>query len=212
MSMSRNLVRTLFAFITIYYFAPHLFAQNSLASITGIVRDSSGRAVPAAKVDAKQKDTGLLRTTETSPAGIYVLPSLPIGTWAITVAKDGFANTQAPSFEVLVGQTRELDLTLALAGQTAQLNVTAALSEIDQSSAVIGARMVQKQIDELPINGRNWTTLLPFVPGATDSGSSDQRTVRFAGHGRDDNNITYDGVDATGISNQPQKTGIRLAI
>jgi hypothetical protein len=54
--------------------------------------------------------------------------------------------------------------------------------------------------------------LLPLIPGATDAGTSDQRTVRFAGHGRDDNNISLDGVDATGISNQPQKTGIRLAI
>jgi hypothetical protein len=72
--------------------------------------------------------------------------------------------------------------------------------------------MVQKQIEGLPINGRNWSNLLPLIPGATDSGTPDQRTVRFAGHGRDDNNITFDGVDATGISNQPQKTGIRLAI
>jgi hypothetical protein len=99
-----------------------------------------------------------------------------------------------------------------LTAQAVKVEVTSSISEIDQTSAAVGGRMVQKQIEGVPINGRNWSNLLPLIPGATDAGTSDQRTVRFAGHGRDDNNITFDGVDATGISNQPQKTGIRLAI
>jgi hypothetical protein len=113
---------------------------------------------------------------------------------------------------LLVGQERTLDFKLKLAGRPVQVEVSSSVSEIDQTSATIQGHMVQTQIEGLPINGRNWSNLLPRIAGATDSGTSDQRTVRFAGHGRDDNNITFDGVDATGISNQPQKTGIRLAI
>jgi AraC-like DNA-binding protein len=64
-------------------------------------------------------------------------------------------------------------------------------SRIVQTSAAVQARMVQRQIDNLPINGRNWANLLSLIPGATDSGTSDQRTVRFAGHGRDDNNSQF---------------------
>jgi hypothetical protein len=140
------------------------------------------------------------------------MQGLPIGHYTISVYKPGFAGAQLATLDLLVAQTRNIDLTLTVSGTATQVNVTSVVTEIDPSSAAISARMVQKQINNLPINGRNWTTLLPLIPGATDPGSSDQRTVRFAGHGRDDNNITYDGVDATGISNQPQKTGIRLAI
>jgi hypothetical protein len=177
-----------------------------------MVRDASGRPIPGARVEVRQQATGLSRLAETSSSGIYTLPSLPIGTYALTAAKPGFVNSRISEINLLVGQTRHIDLIFAVAGQSTEVSVTAAVSEVDQSSAAVGARITGKQLDNLPINGRNWTTILPLIPGATDPGSSDQRTVRFAGHGRDDNNITYDGVDATGISNQPQKTGIRLAI
>jgi hypothetical protein len=200
------------AFVSIHYFSVSLMAQNPSASIMGAIRDPSGRAVPNARVEITQDATGLSRVTETSSSGTYMVQALPIGVWAISFEKEGFAPARVTSVDLLVGQTRQIDLTLSLAGQATELSVTAAVSEVDQNSAVVGARMIQKQIEGLPINGRNWASLMPFVPGATDSGTSDQRTVRFVGHGRDDNNTTYDGVDATGISNQPQKTGIRLAI
>ena len=187
-------------------------AQNAGAALTGTVSDISSHPVAGAVVEVKQEETGLVRSTETSSSGVYTMQGLPIGRYTISARKAGFSPEQLAAIELLVGQTRNLDLTLAVAGTTAEVSVTATVSEVDSSSAAIGARIVQKQLHDLPINGRNWTTLLPLIPGATDPGSSDQRTVRFAGHGRDDNNITYDGVDATGISNQPQKTGIRLAI
>ena len=151
-------------------------------------------------------------STETGASGVYSLPDLPIGTYEVTVSSSDFNDAHVRSVELRIGQTRTLNVTLQVAGQSARVDVTGAISEVDQSSAVVGARYTQHQIDNLPVNGRNWSNLLPLTPGATDSGTSDQRTVRFAGHGRDDNNITFDGVDATGISNQPQKTGIRLAI
>ena len=65
---------------------------------------------------------------------------------------------------------------------------------------------------ELPLNGRNWSTLTALVPGAVDTGGSNQRSIRFAGRGLDDNNFTYDGIDATNIVNQAQQTFVRLAI
>ena len=64
----------------------------------------------------------------------------------------------------------------------------------------------------MPLNGRNWATLTALVPGAVDTGGSNQRSVRFAGRGRDDDNFTYDGIDATNIVNQPQQPYVRLAI
>src|SRR5581483_8292906 len=61
-------------------------------------------------------------------------------------------------------------------------------------------------------NGRNWATLTALVPGAVDTGGSNQRSIRFAGRGRDDDNFTYDGIDATNIINQPQQPYVRLPI
>src|SRR5262249_458162 len=68
------------------------------------------------------------------------------------------------------------------------------------------------QARELPLNGRNWATLTALVPGAVDTGGSNQRSIRFAGRGRDDDNFTYDGIDATNIVNQAQQPYVRLAI
>ena len=68
------------------------------------------------------------------------------------------------------------------------------------------------QAKELPLNGRNWANLTSFQPSAVDTGGSNQRSIRFAGRGRDDDNFTYDGVDATNIINQPQQPYVRLSI
>lgn len=187
-------------------------SQDPQAALTGTVRDGSGQPVGNAMVQVEQQQTLLRRTTHTSAAGVYSIVGLPIGTYALEVTQTGFHAASARNIQLLVGQVRDLDATLQLAGSQSQIDVNASASEIDQSSSSIGARLVRRQIDELPVNGRNWATLLPLIPGATDPGTSDQRSVRFAGHGRDDNNVTLDGVDATGISNQPQKSGIRLAI
>ena len=68
------------------------------------------------------------------------------------------------------------------------------------------------QVSELPINGRAWTALMLLVPGAMDAGGGTQKSIRFAARGGDDNNFRFDGLDATGISNQAPNTATRLQI
>ncbi len=188
------------------------FSQTTQASLTGTVSDINGHAIPGARVAVKQRGIGFSRDTESGDAGVYRLPGLPLGYYDVSVTKPGFETAGASEVRLYLGQARNLDFSLQVSGASARVDVAARLSELDPMSASVGTRLEQRQISDLPINGRNWASLLPLTPGATDPGTSDQRSVRFAGHGRDDNNITYDGVDATGISNQPQKTGIRLAI
>jgi len=60
--------------------------------------------------------------------------------------------------------------------------------------ATIGTAIERAQVSDLPVNGRNWATLTALAPGAINNGGGDQRTIRFAGHGLDDNNLTLDGV------------------
>ena len=83
---------------------------------------------------------------------------------------------------------------------------------LDQTTDSLSSRTESKQVDYLPLNGRNWSTLTALAPGVVDNGGSNQRSIRFGGRGLDDNNFTYDGIDATNIVNQAQQPFVRVAI
>ena len=190
-----------------------VFAQYEHGAFTGAVRDPQSLPIPAAQVEFTHEATGLVRVTLANAEGLYFVPGLPLGSYRVSVASPGFSKVVLNDVRLSVGETRTLDLTLPLAPRENEaVPVVAKLSEIDLTSAAVATRIQNEQIGGLPLNGRNWAALLPLAAGAIDPGTSDQRSVRFAGHGRDDNNFTLDGVDAGGISNQPQKSQIRLAI
>jgi hypothetical protein len=190
----------------------NLLAQVARTSLDGTVVDEQGKRIPSAKVKAINTGTGFKRETETGSQGSYVLPDLETGTFTIEISKEGFTVFRRVGVRLEVGQPRTLDVTLGLAGKSEQISVTEAEFQLDRVDATVGAPVEQKQVDELPINGRNWSTLTSLVPGAVDTGAGDQRTIRFAGHGLDDNNLTLDGVDATAVFNQMQREYVRLTI
>jgi hypothetical protein len=187
-------------------------AQVARASLNGTVTDEQGKRIPSAKVYATNTATAFRREAETNDLGGYVLPDMAAGTFSIEISKDGFAPVRFRSVKLEVGQPRTLDVTLNLAGQREEMNVTEAEFQLDRVDATVGMPIEEKQVDELPINGRNWATLTGLVPGAVDTGGGDQRTIRFVGHGLDDNNLTLDGVDATAVFNQMQREYVRLTI
>lgn len=187
-------------------------AQMDRSAITGIVTDQQGNQIPQARVSATQSATGLQRETITSSQGTYQLSDLPAGIYKVRFLRNGFSEFTAERVRQIVGETRTLDVRLQLAQGQEQASVTEALIQVDKVDARIGAPIEQAQIDDLPINGRNWATLTSLAPGAIDNGSGDQRTIRFAGHGLDDNNLTLDGIDATAVYNQEQREYMRLNI
>jgi hypothetical protein len=174
--------------------------------------DQQGGRVPMARVKATDTATGLQRETLTSVQGSYTLADLPVGTFRIEVSKAGFAVFRADRVKQEVGQTRTLDVTLHVAGQREAVTVTEATVQLDRVDATVGSPIEEMQVAELPVNGRNWATLTALVPGAINNSTGDQRTIRFAGHGLDDNNLTLDGVDATAVYNQMQRQYVRLTI
>jgi len=189
-----------------------LSAQVALTSLNGTVTDEQGKRIPLAKVKATNAATGFVRQTETAVQGAYELADMATGTFAIEVSKEGFAPFRLRGVKLEIGQPRTLDVVLEVAEHTEHLNVIEAGFQLDRVDATVGAPVEQTQVDELPINGRNWSTLTALVPGAIDTGAGDQRTIRFAGHGLDDNNLTLDGVDATAVFNQMQREYVRLTI
>jgi Carboxypeptidase regulatory-like domain/TonB dependent receptor len=206
-------VASFFLFVILQPLSPIVLrAQVDRTAITGTVTDQQGNRVPQSRVRATESATGFQRETLTASQGTYVLSGLPPGVYSVEFSKGDFADLVAKNVEQLVGQTRTLDARLELARGQEQTTVTESLIELDKVDATVGTAIELAQLDDLPINGRGWATLTALAPGAIDNGAGDQRTIRFAGHGLDDNNLTLDGIDATAVWNQEQREYMRLNI
>jgi len=156
--------------------------------------------------------TGLKRSVQTSGGGTYSIPALPLGHCRITVNSAGFETQQVEDVNLEVGETRTLDFHLGIQTAAVSVEVSASSVDLEQGSAETGGIVESQEIRHLPINGRNWATLMLLVPGAINTGIGNQTSIRFAGHGLDDNKLVFDGTDATGILRQSQKTDLRLQI
>jgi len=204
--------RTGFALLLSLSCTRGLFGQVDRAQLSGTVTDPSGSVVPGTKVDAESTDTGKQREVVTNREGIYVIPALPVGTYNLVFSHDGFESARYEGVELRVGQKLTLDVSLRVGAVTKQIEVKATAPLLERSSAELAGVVGRSQIEDLPTNGRNWANLLLLAPGAIDDGGGNQRTIRFAGRGRDDNNYKFDGVDATGIQEQAQKSTTRLQV
>ena len=207
-----RITRFLLGLVAILCLASVSLAQVDRAGLNGTVTDSSGRVLPDVHVVAVQEASALRRETISSADGTYDIPELPVGIYTVTFDHEGFQSLRFENVVQRLEQTRTLNATLQVAGAKAQVQVSADTQALDQTSNALGANIERKQVQELPLNGRNWATLTAVAPGAVDTGGSNQRSIRFGGRGRDDNDFTYDGIDATNIINQAQQPYVRLAI
>jgi hypothetical protein len=208
----RHLILLMFGFL---FLVECVHAQVDRGGLRGTIRDSSGLVVPDAKIEATQASTGLLRNAVSSPSGTYDIPELPVGTYTVSVSGNGLQTIRFENLLVSVEHTTVLNVTLRASGPIENVKVTDSEEQLDETSDTMGERIERKQVSELLLNGRNWATLTTLAPLAVDTNfgnGSNQRSIRVAGRGRDDNNFTYDGVDATNIINQAQQTYVRLAV
>lgn len=189
-----------------------VLAQVDRASLNGTITDPSGASIPGASVEVFFAGTGFKRTVRSSDAGTFVISSLPIGNCQLTVHANGFQTQQVDELALAVGETRTLDFQLGVSSAAETVKVSASIVALEQSSAETGGVIGSRQVQDLPINGRNWAGLMILVPGAINTGIGNQTGIRFAGHGLDDNKLVFDGTDATGILRQSQKTDLRLQI
>src|SRR6266568_3337319 len=187
-------------------------AQINEANLNGTVTDTSGARVLNAKVRLLKVDTGLTRETITGLGGVYSISSLPVGKYTLTISHEGFKTYAEMGIELFVGQTRTLDAQLRVGAATTTVDVEAQAQALDSSNAEIAGVVQSKQVEDIPLNGRNWSTLAMLAPGVVNLGGGGQRDLRFVGRGTDDNNYTFDGLDATGVQEQNQKVGVRLPI
>lgn len=204
--------RVSIVFSALFLLAGISFAQVDRSSLSGTVRDQSGRLLPETHITVVQNSSQLQRETISDSTGNYGIPELPVGTYTVAFEHSGFQTLKFIDVEQVIGRTHTLDATLKVSGGGEHVEVSPASALLDRNTSAVTGLIERTQADELPLNGRNWSELTAFVPGAIDTGGSNQRSVRFAGRGLDDSNFTYDGVDATNIVNQTQRAWVRLAI
>jgi hypothetical protein len=176
------------------------------------VKDQSGALVADAKVHVLAADTGLTFDRTGNSNGYYRFPGLAVGNYTVTVSHSGFKTKTVEQVLLQVGQTRTLDVSLEVGRVSEKIEVNAENVLADHTSAEASTVITTEQIANLPNNGRDWASFTLLAPFAQDDGGGDQRTIRFAGRARDDNNFSFDGVDAGGIQEQAQKSQTRLQI
>jgi len=150
-------------------------AQTFRGTILGSVTDSTGAAIDGATVTARNLDTGLERTTRTSADGSYSIPELPLGTYKVTVAKEGFQTSVAADVKVDIAAESRVDATLKPGSVDTKVLISAdTLPQIETTSDTLGGSLTASEMANLPVNGRDYTKLIFLTPGI--AGSPDQIT------------------------------------
>ena len=208
--MKAKIQRSLF-FLAALLLATLSYGQDR-ATIRGTITDASGGVVAGTHVALKSPATGLHRETLSGSAGIYEFSSLPVGAYEVQIAKDGFRPVTVSDIVMQFSEIRTVDARLEVGSSTERVEVVASLEGLNRANAEVGEVVDAKQMQELPISGRNWAELSLLANGAINYSDGSQRNVRFNGHSLDDGNVTLDGIDATGVQEQTMKSDTRLAV
>src|SRR5581483_9752841 len=174
------------------------FAQSDQGRLAGTVRDSQNAVMPGVTVTATNIRTGEIRTTVSNEKGYFVVTGLKPSTYVVVAELSGFAKIER-TLQVAVGQEAALAIEMKPAGVQEAVTVTAEAPVLDLSSAKIGVNVSEREVNNLPVNGRQMSQLMLQAPGSTNSGTGTWNDVRFSGRAVEQNAIKYDGVEGSGI-------------
>ena len=170
-------------------------AQVSLATVTGVVTDSAMAVIPGASVTITNVLTGIESEAETNETGYFTLLSLIPGTYELVVSSEGFRRFIRPNLELETGQQVRLDVELELGAITESVTVTSAAPSINlERGAVKGDVIVYEEIQDLPLEGRDFTNLAFLVPGVMPRGPARGSFASINGARGDQTNFYVDGV------------------
>lgn len=181
-----------------------LSAQQITGNIRGTVTDPSGAVIRGAVVTAHQVETGLARTTTTDRNGSYILLELPIGHYSLNVAMNGFREYVQDGIILNVNETASVSPRLALGSEKQQVLVSADANLIEPTVTSMGKVVEQRELEDLPLNGRNFTQLgllqpgvVPLTPGVAEAGGSLRNGQAYAVNGQrpESNNFLIDGAN-----------------
>jgi hypothetical protein len=144
-----------------------ILAQSSGGAIRGAITDSSGAVIQSAAVTIVQAGTGEIRRLASNSAGLYDAPNLPIGAYRLTVTARGFSTGERTGIEVRVGSELVVDVELAIGAAEQTVTATSQAATVDLATSQTGGVESGKVVRELPLNGRDWTTLAALQPSVS---------------------------------------------
>ena len=140
-------------------------AQATSSSIEGVLRDSSGAALPGVAVIAKHQDTGLVREVLSGANGRFVMPGLPLGRFEVRATLDGFKPAVKRDVPVVLGVSAVVNLVLEPGARSEEVTVLAEGSKVQTGTGELSFLVGEQEIKDLPLNGRNYTDLAFLQPG-----------------------------------------------
>ncbi|NJM52073.1 MAG: carboxypeptidase regulatory-like domain-containing protein [Blastocatellia bacterium] len=198
--MNSKFTKILFLVVSLLI-TQNLFAQTT-ANLSGLVTDGNGAVVAGAAVKIVSVENGAERTATSNENGIYSFQQLKPGNYTVNVTQQGFKALQVNDFTLAVGQNREFNPVLETGEVSAVVNIATSEVEpasIDQSSNRLGVNISSKEVEQLPVNGRNVSQLYLNAPGAVNTGTGNFNDLRFNGRSNQQNQTKLDGVESSAI-------------
>lgn len=198
----RSAIRGVMFLLVVVLRATPVEAQGFTASVLGTVTDPTGAALPGVTVTITAAQTSQKRAVTTDAAGHYVAPLLPPGEYAVEVELSGFKRAIRERIVLQVNQEQRVDFVLSVGEVTEQVTVTAELPMVQTQTATVGTVVAQRQVLELPLNGRNFLQLNLLVPGALPGAKGSQLgtqggSISVHGQREASNFFWIDGIDNT---------------
>src|SRR2546425_5622131 len=169
---------------------------QTTSNIEGTVKDPKGAVVAGAQIKASSPSLAVERTATSDENGFYRLSALPAGTYLLTVSAKNFANSTFENVELTVNRTVALDVQLEVGNVKEQVSVAAETLLIDSSTYATGTTVTPQQIQDMPVNGRNYLDLLQLVPGVVVNRQANQgadNSTPVLGERAGNNNFMIDG-------------------
>ncbi len=184
-----------------------VWAQTTTGDILGTVTDPSGNAVTGAKVAVVNIGTQVERTTATTTSGDYVVNLLQPGAYSVTVSGSGFQSFSVSGIHLSAGDRRRVDAKLQIGEVTQTVTIQAEASALQTDSSVVSSTITQNSVQNLPLNGRNFISLIQVQPGMNQGPPNSltnggrlldrRQTAAFSANGQGDgmNSAMIDGAD-----------------
>ncbi len=203
------------ALLAVCSFIPALDAQGVGAAIQGTVRDASGAIIPGAMITAINTETNLRRTGTSNESGLFSIPNLPPGKYRVQVSLSGFQTRVVENIELVVGQEFVLNTTLEVGGLAEQVTVASEIPLVDTSTAQVSGLVAEREVKDLPLNGRSFDNLISLNPVMVNSSAIKQTTSSSTGPGNyfsvagrrpGENIFLWNGVEYPGGTNAISST------
>lgn len=181
----------------VFLFTSLCFGQSEVGttSLNGTISDPSGAAVADAKITATNTATGFVREVTSTSAGLYNLTGLPVGAYEISVTAQGFKLTKASGLNLSLGAATTLNINLEIGTATSEISVASEAPLVETTRTVTSTSVSTRQVESLPINGRNFLDFTLLTPGVVRDPTRGG-DISFGGQRGTSNSLLIDGSDA----------------